>query len=198
MRKTRAILVAKRGGGIEAFDPAKLRRCLAAAMRACHYEPRLADALTRAIELHLGDWSRPRPPTTDYIFRCLRTALVETGMEQVTQQLARHRRRRASQRQGVAVCDPRDPEGGLTPWRKARVARVLESRHGLGHSTARILAGEIERRVLALEYNVVSTALIAELIRSELFAWGLGEVTSETASGAPRLELAAEHQAHKE
>lgn len=197
MRKTRAILVAKRGGGVEAFDPAKLRRCLVAAMRACHHEPRLADPLTRAIELHLRDWSRPRPPTTDYIFRCVRTALVETGMEQVTRQLARHRRRRATRRQSVTVYDPRC-EGGLTPWRKARVARVLESRHGLGHSTARILAGEIERRVLALEYNVVSTALIAELIRSELFAWGLGEVTSEAVPGAPRPDLVTQRQAQKE
>ncbi len=120
-------------------------------------------------------------------------------MEQVTRQLARHRRRRATQRQGVAVCDRRgSSQGGLTPWRKACVARVLESHHGLGHSTARILAGEVERRVLALEYNVVSTALIAELIRSELSAWGLGEVTSETASGAPRPDLVTQRQAHKE
>jgi hypothetical protein len=55
------------------------------------------------------------------------------------------------------------------------VVTTLERRHSLKASVARILAGEIESRVLGLNYGVVSSALIAELIRNELMAWGLSD-----------------------
>jgi len=198
VRKTRRIMIAKREGELEPFETAKLRRCLAAAMETCNRDERFADALAHAVELHLRDWSESRPPTTEYIFRCLRIALTETGMDQVARQLARHRRRRANQRRAVSVRDARGERRALAPWRKATVAGTLERRHGLRHPVARILAGEVERRVLALEYGVVSTTLITELVRSELSAWGL---TDGATNAAPRVldgNLVAGHRAEKE
>ncbi len=188
-------MIAKREGGLEPFEAAKLRRCLAGAMKACHCDQRFADALARAVELHVCAWSDARPPTTDYLFRCLRTALLETGMDQVAYQLSRHRRRRARQRRSLVVFNAREPEGAPTPWRKASVAATLERRHGLSHSVARILAGEIERRVLALEYGRISTALVVELIRSELLAWGLADAATDAAR---QFQVVVERQANKE
>jgi len=190
------IIIAKRDGALEPFDIVKLRRCLATAMRACGCDPRFADALARAVALHLRQLSAPSPPTTDYIFRCVRTALVRTGMEPVAAELARHRRRRAAQRRRVSVWSAQHPQDTLQPWSKGRVADTLERRHGLGHSAARILAAEIERRVLALEYAVVSTTLVNELIQSELLAWGLagaaavrpGSTADDAAPQAARKE----------
>lgn len=200
MKKAGEILVAKREGGLEPFEVAKPRRCLAAAMRDCKGDQRFADALARAVELHLAEWTRTRPPTTEYVFRCLRIALTETGMDRVAQQLAGHRRRRASQRRRLSVfdADAPEPQRALTPWRKAAVARTLEARYELNHSVARILAGEIERRVLALEYTVVSTALIVELVRNELLAWGLADAVTGAAPGMPPEDVIGERQTKTE
>lgn len=191
-------MIAKREGQLERFEPPKPRRCLAAAMKACNRDLRLADALAGAVALHLRDWSAAGPPSSDYIFRCLRTALVETGMEDVAQHLVLHRRRRASQRRGLSVFDVDKSHYALAPWRKAAVAATLEGRHGLTHAVARILAGEIERRVLALEYSVVSKSLIRELVRNELLAWGLVDAMTELAPGAQGVALIADRPASKE
>lgn len=198
MRKAKRVMVAKRGGELEPFEVAKLRRCLAAAMSACDCDQRFADALARAVELHLRDWSEPRPPTTDYILRCAGVALAETGMQRVARQLARHRRQRAARRRKLSVFDLRQPERAPIGWRKAAVAGFLRSRHGLTRSVARFLAGEVERRVLSLEYSVVSTTLIGELIRNELLAWGLADAPSGAAPPAREVNTTAGRQTAKE
>jgi hypothetical protein len=198
MKNHTCVMIAKREGGLEAFEPPKLRRCLAVVMRECHCDTRIADALARAVELHLRDWPDRSPPSSGYIFRCLCTALTETGMEHVAQRLALHRRRRASQRQRLSVFDPAQSRYGLIPWRKAALAGTLKGRYGLGHAAARILAGEIERRVLALEYSVISKRLIHELARNELLAWGLSDVASDLAPGALGVDLVADRPTQEE
>jgi hypothetical protein len=191
-------MIAKREGQLERFELPKPRRCLAAAMRACNRDVRLADALARAVALHLRDWSAASPPSSEYVFRCLRTALVKTRLEDVAQHLVLHRRRRASQRQRLSVFDVNKSHYVLAPWRKAAVAATLEGRHGLTHAVARILAGEIERRVLALEYSVVSKSLIRELVRNELLAWGLADAMTDLAPGAQGIALVADRPTPKE
>ena len=186
MSKTTEIKIAKCGGGLEAFDRTKLRRCLADAMKACGRDPRYAEALAKAVELHLAEWQETQPPTTDYIFRCLRTALEKTGMAGVAQYLISQRRQRAEQRRRLSVFDADQADCPTIPWRKSWVAETLRREHGVGHSVARILAGEIERRVLALDYDVVSRSLIVEIVRNELLAWGL----AEGGPGMPGVEVA--------
>lgn len=169
------VAVRKCDGSQEAFQVDKLRRSLAAAMRDCHYDPRFAESLARAVAIHLDGWRGYRPPSTDYIFRCVRTVLGDTGLADVARQLAIHRRHRALRRRALMVLDPRRGGRGTTPWRKRRVCQTLQTRFELNPSAARIIAGEIEERILSLNYNVISTALVAELIRNELLAWGLLE-----------------------
>lgn len=189
MSQARDILIAKREGGIEAFDPRKLRRGLAAVLHACGRESRIADALARAVEIHLGSWSESAPPSSDYIFRCVRTALLETGMEDVALRLVGHRQQRTARRAKLSVYDPDESLFALVPWRKATLAATLEGRHGLSHAVARIMAGEIERRVLALEYCAISKSLIRELVRGELLAWGLTEAAADSVPAAFGAEI---------
>jgi hypothetical protein len=180
-------MVRKRDGTLERFQFAKLRRGLAAAMRDCGYELRFADSLAQAVTIHLRDWRDRRPPTSEYIFRCIRTVLDETGLEEVAQRLMSHRRQRACRRRGLTVLDSRRPGRPAAPWRKSMVVGTLQRRHGLGGAAARILAGQIEERVLALHYSVISSALVDELIHNELMAWGLSEAGcphAATAEGA--------------
>ena len=191
-------MVAKRGGDLEPFDAAKPRRCLAAVMRTCDLDARFADALAQAVDCHVRDWPEESWPTTDYVFRCLRSALTQTGMQQAADELCSHRRRRAAQRRAVSVCMARQGRDSLAPWRKATVARKLERRNGLSHSVARILAGEIEQRVLGLGYTVVSAALIAELVRNELQAWGLAHEAAVLAPEVRGTGVLADRQPDKE
>lgn len=178
------IMLVKRDGGVEAFERPKLRRCLGLAMRASRRDPHIADALSRAIEIHLQDWPDRRPPTTEHVFHCVQRALAETGLEPAAQFLSRHRRSRAGRRSALVVSGSRGANSRPAPWKKSLVSDLLQSRHGLSRSTARILAGEIEERVLSLGYRVVTARLIVELVRSELAAWGLGHDVME---GAERL-----------
>lgn len=191
MTNPRVPMVRKRDGSLERFEFAKLRRGLAVAMRDCGYEARFADSLAQAVTIHIRDWRDGRPPTSEYIFRCVRTVLDETGLEDVARRLMTHRRYRACRRRGLTVLDTRRPGRAATPWRKSVVVSTLQRRHKLGATAARILAGQIEERVLSLNYSVISSALVAELIRSELMAWGLSEAgcphaaTAEGAGASP-------------
>ncbi len=191
MNKPADILIAKREGGLEPFQEAKPHRCLVAAMKAQHRDFRLATPLVRALRLHMQKRSAPGPVPADYVFRCVHTVLTDTGLGDVAQRLARHRRRRAERRRNVRVVPARPTQPRA--WSKAAIAETLQERYGVGYATARILAGEIERRVLALDYRVVSTRLIDELVQSELAAWGLtpdpqrpGESAAARSAAAPR------------
>lgn len=193
MKKSRGLWIVKRDGSHEAFDFAKLRRCVGAAMRACRYDDACADALCRAVRMHL-DEARRRPPSSEYVFRCVQSVLNETGLADVAEQLAGHRKVRDGRRRALAVIGARNGGAEAAPWEKSRVARSLERRYQLTHSTARILAGEIEQRVLALEYRVVSAALVDELVRNELMSWGLATVPPpERRAPEPPGAEAAQH-----
>jgi hypothetical protein len=188
VKRSKELIIGKRDGSTEAFSHVKLRRCLVATMRVCGYDVRLAEPLTQAVAMHLEQWVDPRPPTSDYIYRCLRAALTQTGMTNAAEQLAAHRRQRRLSRRGLRVHDSQRSAADAVPWQKAAIVRTLEGRYGLGRSPARILAAEVETRALALDYHVISTALVAELVRNELMAWGLSGETFEPAQRARRAD----------
>lgn len=189
------IIVRKRDGSHEPLQVAKLKRTLSLAMRECSYDVRYADPLARAVAMHLDGWDERRPPSTEYLFECVESVLRETGLDDVARQLDIHRRHRASRRRNLRVVELRRGTPVATPWRKHSVVEALRCRHSVSRETARILAGEIERRALSLNYSAISSELVAELIRNELLAWGLlnetpvggrAEGTSEDVVGTPR------------
>ena len=194
MKSKPGIMIAKREGGIECFEPQKLRRCLAAVLKDSGRDPRIADALTRAVEIHLESWPEPSPPSSDYIFRCVRTAFLETGLEDAALRLVGHRHQRTAQRAKLSVFDAEESHFALSPWRKTTLAGALEGKHGLNHNVARFLAGEIERRLLALEYSVISKSLIREVIRNELLAWGLSEAATDIVPAAYGVDTTIDRQ----
>ncbi len=168
----KSILIAKHDGTQELFAPAKLRRMVAVAMRACHYDPKLSEPLVQAVEVHLQYWDEPRPPTSEYLFRCVQAVLKQTGLSDVADVLAAHRRWRRVKRHSVQV-QRRHSKRGPRPWRKAALVTLLEKRYGVMHDTARIIAGELEMRVLNLGYRVITAGLLEELVHNELLTWGL-------------------------
>ena len=184
MKSNATIQLAKRDGTREPFQAAKLRRCFAIGMNACGYEEHLADDLVRAVWLHLKEWPESRPPKTEYVFRCVRTVLKETGLRDVAKFLDRYRRERAGRRSQVRVALDRRAESPPRAWQKGHVVRALQKRFGLARTTARVLGNEVEQRVLGLGYRLVSSSLITELVRNELRCWGLARGALRVGSDA--------------
>ncbi|RMF83356.1 MAG: hypothetical protein D6744_04830 [Planctomycetota bacterium] len=191
MKIGRTMKVSKRDGTVEPFNQGKVRRCIALGCQAVGVTTRVADSLARAVAIHLRESAEPGLPTTEYIFRCVRAALEQTEFPRAARVLMQHRRWRDLSRESIRVFDARRPERPAGQWRKTRVVRTLERRYRLSPSTARILAGELEERVLGLRYQMISTALLGELIRNELRAWGLlGEVKHAPAASRGKNDAA--------
>lgn len=192
MKQDPALRVVKRDGAIEPFEAGKLRRCLAIGMKACEYHERLADDLVRAVEIHLRGCAGGRGLKSDYVFRCVRTVLRETGMPDVAKVLEGYRRRRTVCRGRVRVFSETRTNRSPSRWRKGRVVETLVTRLGLSGPAARVVAGEVEQRVLMLGYGAVSTGLISELIRTELRCWGLSRDALRVGPSKPRARVTAE------
>lgn len=180
MRRTRQIVVTKRDGTLERFSLEKLCNCLAAVLRRQAYDPRLAGPLAKAVAMHLQEWQESSPPTTDYIYRCVRSVLQQTGLTDVADELAAHRRQRRARRARIHVVDPARP-GARERWRKGALVETLQNGQGLRYSVSRFMAGQIEARVFALGYREVTKPFLLELTRNEIQAWGL---VDEVAAGA--------------
>ncbi len=184
MKDSSIIQLAKRDGTREPFQGPKLRRCFAIGMNACGYEEHLAEDLVRAVWLHLKEWPEARPPRTEYVFRCVRTVLKETGMRDVARFLDRFRRERTARRSRVRVARDRRGDSPPRSWQKGQVVRTLQKRFGLTRATARVLGNEVEQRVLGLGYRLVSSSLVTELVRNELRCWGLARGALRVGSDA--------------
>jgi len=176
VKKTRQIVVTKSDGTLERFSLAKLSNCLTAAVRELAYDPRLAQPLGRAVAMHLQEWSEANPPTTGYIYRCLRSVLQQTGLSDVADALAEHRRQRRMRRRRIRVLDLDPMSAGSEAWRKSAIVETLRNEFGLRHAVARFMAGRIEDQVFALDYRVISRPFIWEMLRNEVLAWGLADV----------------------
>lgn len=175
MRSTRQVVVTKRDGTVERFSLAKLSNGVAAVLRQMNYDAALAAPLARAVAMHLQEWSEASPPSTSYIYRCVRSVLQQTGLSDVAEALATHRRRRQTQRQGIRVVEAGHPEHPGEPWRKSVLAATLHNRYGLRHAVCRFMAGQIEAHVFGLGYRVVTRSFLRELVQNEVLAWGLAD-----------------------
>ena len=166
-------MITKRDGTLECFSLPKLRSCLTTVLRAVAVDVRPADPLARAIACHLRQWNDESLPSTGYIYHCVRTALLQTGLTEAAEELAAHRRLRTARRQRVRVFDPARSEQPAVRWRKGALVGTLQNVYDLRQSVARFLAGRVEGQVFSLGYRLLSKALVAELLRNELLAWGL-------------------------
>lgn len=165
--------IVKAEGAIERFQISKLRRSLALAMSGGECDVDLADPLARAIAMYVRGRRSAATLSTQHVFECAQAVLRDTGLTETAMKMARHRRDRARRRQTVLVGDLERPEAEPAAWSKQRVVEAIERQFRLRMPVARILAAEIERRVLQLDYKMISTGLVREVIRNEMLAWGL-------------------------
>jgi hypothetical protein len=173
--------VAKSEGSIERFQVGKLRRSIWLAMQGLDCEPQLADPLARAVAMYVRGRRSAAMLTTGDVFECAQTVLDDTGLGEVSRRLAEHRRQRVGRRRRLLVADFERADAECVGWSKQRVVDAIERQYRLRHPVARIIGGEVEKRVLELDFKVVSTTLVREIVRNELLAWGL--VSDEVLQG---------------
>ncbi|MCA9242921.1 MAG: hypothetical protein KDA32_03110 [Phycisphaerales bacterium] len=164
-------LVQKRDGSHERFSPEKLWRCLTLGVEAVRSEIELAEVVIEAAETRIDNWEHECPPTTGAIFSGVCRALCDLDLMDVAAALGSHRRERDVLRRRVTVVD--EQKNLRTPWDKALVVNSLRKDNGLRYTTARLLASEIEQRVLDLQYRVINASLLRELVKNEMAQWGL-------------------------
>ncbi|MGE3180258.1 MAG: ATP cone domain-containing protein [Phycisphaerae bacterium] len=180
------IHILKRDGTAEPFEGSKLGAVLRRAMIACEQEARLAEPLVRAVAIHLEELEDERQATTQYIFRCVRSVLRQTGLQEVADELTHHAQQRDRRRRNVRVLSE-DGERRYTPFKKAEVARLLTHEFEVGRGAARIIAGRVERQIFGLQYKIISRMLLIEIVRNELMAWGLDEPTIGPSSSGVKI-----------
>jgi hypothetical protein len=181
--RRRKTIVAKRDGSLEVFSLSKLSRSVQRALRDAELDPHLAIPLSKAIKAHVSAWEEAEPPTTEHIFECARAVLAETGCEAAAVCFDRHRRQRSARRERISVIDQGASVTAPEPWSKTRLVTSLQRKYGLRYAVARSLAGEVESKIVVMEYRVVSSGLIWEIVRHELAAWGLLSVPVAVAAG---------------
>lgn len=149
-------------------------------MESSGFDGRFADALAQAVETHLESVSRQQRMTTSYVMECTATVLRETGLSEVSDALARHHRDRASRRRRVRVTND---AGRAVLWSKSAAARSLMERFGLRRESARILAGQVEDRLLSGESESIAAAVVNEMLLAEIRMWGLSDEALRVATG---------------
>jgi hypothetical protein len=173
VKPAKALVITKRDGTLERFNPAKLRTCLVRAIQAGGEEPQMAGPLAQAIAVHLREQSDPEMHTSEYVYGCARAALAQTGLSCSAEAMGAHRRLREARRRRVRVYDPLEFGRPAVRWRKGAIVATLQNVYDLRQTVARFLAGLIEGRVFGLGYRLLSKPFLAELVRNEVLAWGL-------------------------
>lgn len=174
------LTVEKCDGSREVYLHTKVMGTLAAALVDCGvFESGLVDRLAESVTIFLkrrfGSWV----VQADEIHAMLVAVLADTGYESAALALQQHRLMRRVRRGRVEVmlcqgqkgraCGMADAENAIDLWNKSVIVKDLLS-HGLERSLARAVAGMVEECVLRSGLRMVTTALIRELVSTELFS----------------------------
>ncbi|MFH1746797.1 MAG: ATP cone domain-containing protein [Planctomycetota bacterium] len=188
MKRGKPLIITKRDGTLECFSVNKLRVCLAKVLQAWACEPEAADPLTQAIALHLREGRPELMPTTEYLYRCVSSVLLQSGFPEASAGLREHRRLRQARRRRVRVFDTLQTPRSSLKWRKGAIVATLQNVYDLRQPVARFLAARIEEQVFNLGYRLVSKTFLSELVRNEVLAWGLLITPVNVASSAVPLD----------
>lgn len=173
MSRHRRLWVIKADGASEPFCVPKVHRCVSRALREARFDPAPAMPLAKAIAAHLVQHGESERPQTEFIFQCVRGVLAETGFRQAAEALARHREKRSRAREQIRVFRFDAPALEPAAWSKSTVVASVQTEYRVRPSVARVIAAEIEAKIVLLGYRCLSADLLDSLIRNELSAWGL-------------------------
>ncbi|MCA8962623.1 MAG: hypothetical protein KDC38_18990, partial [Planctomycetes bacterium] len=205
--------VRARDGRLVPFDPQRITESILDAMAECgEGNAELAEELTSAIVHFLEVESEARGSgresaiALDRIDDQVEKVLMETGHRVVARAYIVRRERRARIRERRRAMEKRfdrgdgPPRGALhvqdrfdgeaSPWSRERISEVLMEEGHLEATDADAVAAAVEERVLRSGQPVITTALIRELVDSELFVRGFTESLRQQSSvSIPKHDL---------
>ena len=163
--------VEKRDGKIEAFDVAKLTGILWRGIEPDGGEYRHARELARAIQVYLRR-SKRTTVTSAAIFEMGLKTLRRVHRGPAAENLELHRTLRQTRRQHLRISHG---TGQVTAWDKAWLSRLAEGMWHLSPQTARLLAGQVESRILPHEETVISREDILDELNGLVSQFGLAD-----------------------
>lgn len=174
MRRFSRCCILKADGVAERFSPAKVRRCLTQALSGTEAPDSIATPLAEAVSIHFRQGAGSGAPNSARLFESVCVVLEETGHADAAERLRNHRRARARLRASTRVLQSAASGAVVSAWSKSRIVNAVQRRHGLIRETARMVAAAVEHKALTLGFRTLSDALVDQLVRHELAAWGLG------------------------
>jgi hypothetical protein len=127
--------------------------------------------LALAVEIYLDRNDRRRVTSTT-LFEMAMKVLHRSGMDRAAEALDSCHAARAEARLHLCVCH----DGGQsTQWDKGWLSQLAERSWFLSRTTARILAGEMERDLLARGPGVVARRDILDMLNQRVAEYGLAD-----------------------
>ncbi len=143
----------------------------------------VAEELAEVVTYFIYQDKKLRRVTSSEIFSMIKTVLAATGYEEAAIALSEcqfERRLKRSRIEVVSVdiCELADAEffaaaghqEGKSRWDKSVIVRDLMAKYDICHQTARMIASMVEEKILNMGANVVTTALIKQLVLSDTAA----------------------------
>jgi len=175
--------VRKSDGGTEAYLHTKVMGTIAAALGECGcYQEGASEQLAEAITFYIRRQYGQAPVNTDEIHAMILAVLTDTGFEEAAGVLFEHRLMRQIRRQRLEVIrlpatgtrqarrpfTPTESPVRCDPWNKTVIVWDLQ-KQGHSYAMARMVAGQVEDKILRLGCRRVLPELIRGLVRNELW-----------------------------
>ncbi len=126
-----------------------------------------AEQMAEAVTYYLYRQVRHGTLSTDDIHQMILEVLSSTGHHQAAAVLCEHRLKRKLQRKRVEVIDDvqqRSLMSGCGHWDKARIVNDLVNQHSIDRFLARVIAAEVEEKILKMGIPKVRKSLIHQLV----------------------------------
>ena len=169
MQRSRTITILKRDGTAERFDRRKLRACLLRVMAGGIADLHIADALASAVAHYIAH-RRIRALSSAALLEMALTVLHGVGLVAACEDLEAHHAARLRLRRLWVV---HHGDQMRTAWSKDWLIRQGCSQWGLGRPAARIVAGQVERALLAGPPRQLTRSDAMEMLSGHLAAYGL-------------------------
>ncbi|MDP6635575.1 MAG: ATP cone domain-containing protein [Phycisphaerae bacterium] len=172
MNGSRTIRVAKRDGTFEPFDRAKLASAIYKAMRGGREVFSEAGELALAIDiyLHQRGWGTV---SSAAVFEMVLKTFRQIGMDLPAAVMDTHHTWRVRKRRNMKI---RYPDGLTALWDKGWLVKLICSSWHLSRSTGRLLAGDIETKLLDADtVGLIGRNDLIEQVNSLVAAYGLAD-----------------------
>lgn len=175
--------VLKNDGSTEVYYHTKVMGAIGHALCQCgSFREGVVDSLAEAVTTYISK-NYGNLIESDQIHSIIQAVLSETGFFNAALLMHEHRIIRQSKRKRLEIihfCHEDSSDNGRTPhplksayftepWNKTTIAWYLESERGLSRSLSRLVAGQVEEKVLAMNCQQITSSLVRELIENELF-----------------------------